>query len=246
MQINILIPTTWNELSNEQFQKIVSLFHSSEPSIQQEYQAFRILLNARWYQWIKKARIRWLLRTEPRSVWLPFYEFLYQKCTRTVFVSEIKANGKTYYAPNNRLNNLSAVEFAVANDLHVVWRSKQSTEALLLLFHVLYSESKKRAPFDKLALDKKTAEKIPLPILLATEATFLGSLNHMSSKFPKVFPASQKNKQSKHVSFEKIILAMAKGDLSKLSTIENVNIYKFLEQFQDDIKEANERKRQQR
>lgn len=133
----------------------------------------------------------------------------------------------------NRIINLTSNEFAVADDLHFAYRTTKKLEYLQYLFHVLYTDQPERNPFNKLDLEKKINKKVPVSVLLATEATFLGCKNNLEKKFPKIFKGGKKNQ--KRESFEKIILGMSKGDLSKLPKIENANVYKFLEQFQEDI-----------
>lgn len=232
------IPRSWNELSDRQLEKIILLLASSEPSFLQQVKVLKILLNIRWWNFKKKAKFRWFIKNVPFSQWKGSIAFLFERCERTDFIKIIKIGRKKYHSPMDRIINLTSNEFAVADDLHFAYRTTKKVEYLQYLFHVLYSDQPERNPFNKLDLEKKINKKVPISILLATEITFLGCKNHLEKKFPKIF--KKPKKKQKRESFEKIILGMTKRDLSKLPKIEQANIYKFLDQFQEDIITYNE------
>jgi len=102
----------------------------------------------------------------------------------------ITIGDKQYFAPADRIQNLDAEEFSVADDLHIRYRETNNPEYLPYLFHVLYSETEERNPFDKNKLEKKINTKIPLETLLITEMTYFGCKNYIANKFKKVFPKS--------------------------------------------------------
>jgi hypothetical protein len=234
MKINLQIPSKWDELSEHQLRKVMKLFHSGSSGFNQEIKAFKILCNTKWWQLKKCAHVRFLIKDVPRSELMQFYSFLFEECNRTIFIPVVNCGKVRYFAPGSRINNLTAEEFACADDFHILYRKTKNPEYLQYLFHTLYSTSSERGVFDKLKLDKLINKKIPLDILLATEATYMGCKNHIAKKFKKAFPKAGGN-SGKNSGFGKVISAMAKGDLSKLSIVENINIYKFLDQFQDDI-----------
>jgi hypothetical protein len=242
MKINLNIPTSWNELSQKQFEKIVLLFSTAEPSLVRDIKLFKILVDAKWWQLKKKAQFRWFLFQVPYTEWKIFIDFLLKENNRTKFVPVIKAGKKIYFAPADRIQNLDAEEFSVADDLHIRFRETKNIDYLKYLFHVLYSETEKRQPFDKNNLEKQLNSKVPLEVLLITEMTYFGCKNYLANKFKKAFPKSNKKETGPRKGFGKVIQSMAKGDLSKLPTIERTNIYKFLQQFQDDIEEYNKQK----
>ena len=242
MKINLNIPQSWNELNQKQFERIVLLFSTVEPSLIRDIKLLKILVDAKWWQLKKKAQFRWFLFQVPYSEWKQFIEFLLKENNRTKFVPVIKVGKKQYFAPADRIQNLDAEEFAVADDLHIRFRETQKIDYLKYLFHVLYSETEERKPFDKNKLEKQINPKVPIEVLLITEMTYFGCKNYIADKFKKAFPKSTKKQSGKRQGFGKVIQAMAKGDLSKLPTIERTNIYKFLQQFQDDIEEYNKQK----
>ena len=242
MKINLNIPQSWNELNQEQFERIALLFSAAEPSLIRDIKLIKILVDAKWQQLKKKANFRLFLFQVPYSEWKGFIEFLLKENNRTNFIPLIKVGKKTYFAPADRIQNLDAEEFAVADDLHIRFRETQNPEYLQYLFHVLYSETEERKPFDKNKLEKQINKKIPMETLVITEMTYFGCKNYIANKFKKAFPKSTKKETGPRKGFGKIIQAMAKGDLSKLPIIERTNIYKFMQQFQDDIEEYNKQK----
>lgn len=242
MKINLNIPQSWNELNQKQFERIALLFSTAEPSQIRDIKLLKILVDAKWWQLKKKANLRLFLFQVPYSEWKHFIEFLLKENNRTNFIPVIKVGKKTYFAPADRIQNLDAEEFSVADDLHIRYRESKNPEYLQYLFHVLYSETEERKPFDKNKLEKQINKKIPMATLVITEMTYFGCKNYIANKFKKSFPKSTKKETGPRKGFGKIIQAMAKGDLSKLPTIERTNIYKFLQQFQDDIEEYNKQK----
>lgn len=242
MKIKINIPQSWNELNQKQFERIVLLFSTAEPSLLRDIKLLKILVDAKWWQLKKKANLRLFLFQVPYSEWKNYIDFLLKENNRTHFIPVIKVGKKTYFAPADRIQNLDAEEFAVADDLHIRFRETKNPEYLKYLFHVIYSSTEERKPFDKNKLEKQINNKIPIEVLMITEMTYFGCKNYIANKFKKAFPKSNKKETGPRKGFGKVIQAMAKGDLSKLPIIERTNIYKFLQQFQDDIEEYNKQK----
>lgn len=236
------MPQSWNELNQQQFERIALLFATAEPSLIRDIKLLKILVGAKWWQLKKKANLRFFLFQVPYSEWQVFIQFLLKENNRTHFIPVIKVGKKTYYAPADRIQNLDAEEFAVADDLHIRFRETKNPEYLQYLFHVLYSETQERKPFDKNKLEKQINKKVPMATLVITEMTYFGCKNYIAGKFKKAFPKSTKAEKGTRKGFGKVIQAMSKGDLSKLPIIERTNIYKFLQQFQDDIDEYNKQK----
>ena len=242
MKINLNIPQSWNELNQKQFERIALQFSTAEPSLIRDIKLLKILVDAKWWQLKKKANLRLFLFQVPYSEWKNYIDFLLKENNRTNFIPVIKVAKKTYFAPADRIQNLDAEEFAVADDLHIRFRETQNPEYLQYLFHVLYSETEERKPFDKNKLEKQINKKVPMATLVITEMTYFGCKNYIANKFKKAFPKPKKGEKAARKGFGKVIQAMAKGDLSKLPTIERTNIYKFLQQFQDDIEEFQKQK----
>lgn len=245
MAVNLKIPTTWNELTNDQLIKIGFLFFASEPSLKRDLKIFKTMVGVKWYKYILKAKFRYFMRQVPYSIWKNYLNFLFKEMTRTNFIPTVKVGNKTYYAVMDRLQNLTAEEFAEAFDIHVAYRRTKNVEYLNYLFHILYTETTERPEFDKYKLPKLINNKVPISVLIATEWTFLCCIEHLSKRYKHSFPkvsakVVHKNKQQH---FSKVLRTMAKGDLSKLPTIGKTNLYTFLNQFEEDIEFAKKQKK---
>lgn len=255
MAVNLKIPTTWNELTNDQLIKIGFLFFASEPSLKRDLKIFKKLNDIKWWQFTKNAKFRYFLRQVPYRIfnekkeivggWVLYLNFLFKQTDRTNFIPTVKVGNKTYFAVMDRLQNLTADEFAEAFDIHVAYRRTKNVEYLNYLFHILYSETPERPEFDKYKLPKLINNKVPISVLIATEWTFLCCIEHLSKRYKHSFPkvsakVVHKNKQQH---FSKVLRTMAKGDLSKLPTIGKTNLYTFLNQFEEDIEFAKKQKK---
>jgi len=234
-------PTTWNELSPDQLEKVAKLFHGKPPGLKFEGKLFRILVGYRWWQIGRMLKARFILSQVPMSILRGHFEFIYKEVKRTSFVPTITIGKVVYYAPMDRISNLTVNEFSVADDLHIAFRESKNIEYLHYLAAVLYTpETEPRPMFDKNNLPHKADKfkKVPLKKLLAMELAYMGCKNHIANKykraFPKMNPESQK-KPSKKQSFGKVIRKMTQGDLSKLEAINNVNVYVFMDQFEEDL-----------
>jgi hypothetical protein len=250
--VKITLPKSWNELTNRQLERLALLFSTTQPSAKFDIAVLFILLDIKWWQYIEKAKIRIVLWNVPMSEIRKNYDFIYTKNDRTSFLPFLKSKTKylkptTYFPPQDRIVNLTCDEFAVADDLHIKWRETKNPEYLHYLAAVLYTKTKKRPDFDKNELHEKAKlfSKVPIEKLLAIEITYFGCKNNIVKRFPKAFPKANPESsgtKNKKYGFGKVILSMAKGDLSKLETIKKVNIFAFLEQFEDDLIQAAKQK----
>jgi hypothetical protein len=238
MKIKLQIPESWDQMKEKQFEKIAFLFNTSETNMKFYIQLFFILNAVKWWQFRKKAKLRLVLRNCPLSELQKNYEYIFKENNRTIF-PKIQIKKTKYFEPQNRIANLTADEFAVVDDLHIKWHETKNIEYLQYMAAVLYSITPKRTVFDKNELHQlaKPFSKLSLPKLFAIELAYFGCKNNLVKRFPKAFPkpAPGQTKPKKKYGFSKVILSMAKGDLSKLEQIKKVNIYTFLEQFEEDL-----------
>lgn len=250
--IKITLPKSWNELTNRQLERLALLFSTTQPSAKFDIAVLFILLDIKWWQYIQKAKVRIVLWNVPMSEIRKNYNFIYTKNDRTSFLPFLKIKSYNlkptiFFAPQDRIANLTCDEFAVADDLHIKWRETKEVEYLHYLAAVLYTNKKKRPDFDKNELHEKAKRfsRVPIKKLLAIEITYFGCKNNIVKRFPKAFPKANpeaSGTKNKKYGFGKVILSMAKGDLSKLETIKKVNIFAFLEQFEDDLIQAAKQK----
>lgn len=254
--IKIILPKSWNELTNRQLERLALLFSTTQPSAKFDIAVLFILLDIKWWQYIEKAKVRIVLWNVPMSEIRKNYNFIYTKNDRTVFLPFLKIKNQKslinnqksiVFPPQDRIANLTCDEFAVADDLHIKWRETKNVEYLHYLAAILYTRTKKRPDFDKNELhDKaKVFSRVPIEKLLAIEIAYFGCKNNIVKRFPKAFPKANpeaSGTKNKKYGFGKVILSMAKGDLSKLETIKKVNIFAFLEQFEEDLIQAAKQK----
>lgn len=237
MKINISIPKSYNELSENQLKQLASLFYSKKQGADFDSQCFKILSNIRWYQVGKKIKQLYLFSQIPLKQLRDHYNFIYTENNRTIFPT--KTNG--YFPPLDKIANLTVEEFSVADDLHIRFRETQDIQCLIYLAATLYSKTKKpRQPFDKLDLPQKAKkfESLGLPVLLAIELAYSGSKNNIVKRFPQAFPNADTKQKSKKYGFSKVILQMAGGKFGNHEQTKSTNIYTFLEEFNQNLKDA--------
>jgi len=237
MSIKIKIPKSWNELSDGQFKKLAKLLLSEKQGVAFDLKCFRILLDIRWWQFSKRMELTYVLSQIPIKELKKHFDFIYTTNDRTIFPAEI--NG--YFAPFDKITNLTADEFSVADDLHIKWRQTQNKDYLIYLAAVLYSKTKQpREVFDKNNLPDKIKyfQKVTAADLLRVDLAYFGSKNNLVKRFPKAFPKSTKKVTGSKYGFGKVILQMAGGKFGNHEQTKLTNIYTFLEEFEQNLKDA--------
>lgn len=237
MKIRIEIPKSWNELSDSQSLKLAKLLYSGTTGKIFDLKCFKILLNIRWLQFRKSNNVTYVLSQIPMRELKKHFDFIYKQMNRTIFPAKI--NG--YFAPLNKITNLTAEEFSVADDLHIKWRETHNKECLIYLTAVLYSKTKQpREAFDKNNLPEKIKhfKNVPLPVLLCVELAYFGCKNNLVKRFSKAFPKSEKKVSNSKYGFGKVILQMAGGKFGNHEQTKATNIFTFLEEFNENLKNA--------
>lgn len=237
-KLNIKIPESWNELTDRQLCLMSKLFYitaSGQKAIELfDVDVWLILMDGH------KRDAYIVLQDVPISELKKHFEFIYKEYNRTVFIKEVKAGVLTYHAPMDRLTNLSAEEFAAAEDLHKLWGEKKDREVLEYLAAVLYTDKPVIRPkFEKLLLEQKAKlfSEVPLEFLLAMEMTYTGCKSALVKRFPKAFPKGNPGtNQKKGPGFGEVILNMAGGKFGTHKETAGTNIYTFLAEFENNLK----------
>ena len=241
MTINLTIPTTWNDLTENQLKRLAELFHSQKTRIQ-DVLVFFTLLNIKWWQFSKSFKAAKVLKNVGLSELKKHYNFIYKKQERTKFISCFKIKNKQLFAPNERITNLTVDEFAHAEDLYLGWHKTKDIEYLQYLTAVLYREKDekgKRLLFDKTELEDraKALSKTDKNILLATALTYQGCREYLYTQFPKVFPVNNKSKATpKSSGFGKLILHLSGEKFGSHNETKTTNVYTFLSEFEEQLK----------
>ena len=239
MSLRINIPKSWNDLTDPQMQKMGALVYSGKSGVVFDLLCIRILMDIRWYQLRKSMKLAYVLSQVPLSELKQHYNYIYKENNRTIFPPVI--NG--FHAPLDKITNLTADEFSVADDLHIKWRETQNKDFLVYLIAVLYSSTKQpREVFDKNNLPDKIKhfEKVPLHLMLVVELTYFGCKNNLVTRFPKAFPTASKKMAAKNkkYGFGKVILQMAGGKFGNHEQTKTTNIYTFLEEFTQNLSDG--------
>jgi hypothetical protein len=247
MNVQLKIPTNWNQLNDLQLKKIATYFHVDMQPVVYDYYIFRTLLNVRWWQFLKK----WKLKKTLKTVSLPdlkiHYDWVYNSLNLTRFIPKItlRKNIKTtvvLYAPADRINNLTADEFAHAEDLFLGWYDKKDLEYLVYLTAVLYREKDakgKRIAFDKSELEQRAAAltSMDTQIFYATFLSYAGCRNYLIEQFPTIFPKSDgPQTPPKSSGFGKLILELSGKKFGTYQQTKATNIYTFLSDLELELK----------
>lgn len=240
--INLTLPKSWNELSETQLLKVSKLLCSKE-GILFDIKMFIVLLNIKWWQIKKRANMLIVLSQVPISELRNYFQFIYTNVDRTVFPAVIQIKDTTFYAPMDRLTNLSIDELSVALDLHNRFLETANPEYLHYLAATLYVQTEQPIRvFDKnvLQFKHKAFAQLHPAVLKSIEIAFSGCKQHLFNKFNLAFPkkgGSLKSSKKKY-GFGKVVLQMAGGKFGTHEETKRTNCYTFLEQFEEDLRTA--------
>jgi|GEM_PF-2528156 len=239
--LKISLPENWNKLTDRQLRQTAMLFNSAKRGVLFDVALLQILLNIRWWQLRKKSRMLLLLQECPISELKTYYAFLYKLPDRTKFIDYMITKKEAYFSPQERLQNLTAEEFALVEDLQRLWYRKHERVTLEYMAAVLYSTAPNIRPvFLKEGLEVKAKEfkTVPLADLLAMELTYRSCKERIVKRYPKAFPvAKESNAGGSGPGFGKIITHMAGGKFGDHEKTRRTNIYVLLDQFEQDLKD---------
>lgn len=267
---NINLATTWNELNELQLKEIthslvyyhnfVSLFPDRAKPAQ--YSRLYVQLVKQLLRKNNMFKVWYALKQIPPEHYEPYIKFLISEVKRTAFLSAFSFRGKKYHPPAARLQNLSVGEFSFADSLYFNWRQTNDDRYLNLLCATLYRKSRKkkneldpRKPFTKLLVEKdaQRLKKLDHKKKLAIAYCFEGSRNYMAAQYPHVFPkppkpteeAAENQKPGKpvYVPFMRLLQHKIKFDPSKLEHSTNLNIYEFLNTYENELIELEKQKK---
>ena len=260
MNINITIPTTWNQLTPKQLMEAAYNleYYHSKPEIYKELKEFR----QRLYFQLTKVLLRnnnfiktyIAIKQIPPSTYQEHAKFLFGDVTRTLFLPPFKIKGVTFYPPGDRLKNISIQEFSLADSLYYNYRNTGDVRYLNNLCATLYrrgggDEVDPRKPFHKILIEndvhffRKLKHKKKLAILYA----YLGSRNNIVKLHPHIFPAPQQlvdpdgkplpKTESAYVPFVQLLQHKVQFDPSKLTETYRLNVYEFFNNYETELVE---------
>jgi hypothetical protein len=253
MTIKFSIPTNWNDLSNKQLLKIAMLFFSSQKStVIRDYKLFKIMANVKWYKFGLYRKIVVLFKQIPLISIRKQFDFIYSKQNLTRFIPLVKHKRKKYFAPADRLTNLSIGEFSVCEDLYLGYlRNIKNADAdfgktyLVYLFAVLYVGSKnaKRPLFEKQTLEN-TADKLHTlneKYLFTTLLSYKGCRDAITSnpKYKHIFPKPPQTEEKTVLKipassgFSDVILSFSGKLFGEYDKTYHTNLYTFLDAYEN-------------
>jgi hypothetical protein len=255
-KINLNIPTSWDELSQQQYLKITKLLSTGKKGLLFDYRCFLILVNCRFYQLLKLAKMHYILsqiplRTKKNAIpnqincLTDAFQFIYLRTNRTKFPKIKPIKGVQLHPPLEKMTNISMYEFSIADDMHIKFNETKNIEYLRYLAASLYAEQLQPRPlFDKnnLELLKPRFQKTPLKMLLAIDMAFAGSVEYMAKRFTHAFPKPKTKenvptlRKNKNSGWPEVILKMAGGKFGNHEQTKHTNCYTFLAEFNENLK----------
>lgn len=245
MELIIKIPKSWNECSDAQLKKLANLIYSGINGFKFDYKCFRILVSEKWWHFNTKAKLNCLLTNVPISELKQDFNFIFISNTLTRFPVIQSIGKEQFHPPLPQISNLSIGEMAVADDLHIKWRTTGDLDCLYYLAATLYvSQQQPRPAFDKNDLSFKVSlfKQLSLDELLVIEMAFHGCKEYLAKKFKTVFPSPKHDSpkksstnQSSH--FPKLILDLSGGKFGNHEQTSRTNCYTFLAEFEKLLKD---------
>ena len=264
--VNIKLAKGWNELTDKQLNEVAAAlerFHKLKNSTGEEqlplhFSQLYVALVKNLLRTNNPFKVWYVLRQVPAEEYKEHLEFLIKGNKRTRFPKAFRIRKHLYHPPGDRLNNVKVKEFSLADALFYNWREKNDDRYLNLLCAALYrqgggNEADPRKEFFSEVMDKEVDvwQKVPYKKKLGIAYAYEGSRGYLVSVHKNVFPpppklteeeqeAQKKNPPARqpYVPFGKLISAKAEYKPHQLAEVENLNIYKFLGLFDNELAEA--------
>lgn len=246
-------------MNEYQRKKISDLVFSSKEGQKGVYFAalFYLFVPVKWntIAGIKHTYKFWrFIRLVPAREWQNYVSFVFSDFNFNKFPKFVKVDNVKYFGPADRLANVSIDELNFAYKFYFDWITTKETGALDRLVTVLYRPARKkkrgdvREYFDKENIMQRGTvfPKLPLEEKIAIGLAFKGSVDHMFSKYPVLFPAAKKKseKKPKYQSLVPMMNAMFMYENQPLGSRKDViktNAYVFFDVAQETVIAAKKR-----
>jgi len=268
IKLNIKLAKTWNELSAIQLSNIAAAlehFHKFKDCHPKEFLPVHY---SKLYVQLVKNLLRsnnfikvWIaLHQIPPDFYVKDVKFLLQGCDRTKFIPAFKVAKELVHPPADRLRNITMKEFSLADSLFYAWKEKGDIRHLNSLCATLYRKKAGNSLTDiRIECHGELIEqealkfyKVSFKKKLAIAYTYEGCRAHIAKVHPNVFPQSaplseeeklKPRPKPKYVPFGKLMSAKAEYKPHQLTKTENLNVYKFLSLFDNELSEQKNRKK---
>ncbi|MGL4585217.1 MAG: hypothetical protein ACRCVU_19825 [Flavobacterium sp.] len=236
MQIDLQIPSKWDDLNDWQLKKIAAMRGNEGPAFY--FMTWLYLNQVKWYQFKKAYQLRIVVNQVPLSELCKYFTWVYKKEDRTIFPEH-----KEYIAPMPRLVNLTIEEFAVADDLNNMYLVKGDLSYLRLLVAVLYKKEGEVYNHLQLENNVKRFKKEDKEFLLAVHLTFNGCKKSIVDKYKHTYPQIKVQKRSnKKAGLLDVVLKMSGGKFGTYNETKSTLVHTFLNELEENIIQQKEMK----
>ncbi|EKB02666.1 hypothetical protein HMPREF9711_03128 [Myroides odoratimimus CCUG 3837] len=236
MQIDLKIPSKWDELTDWQLKKIAAMIGKNGPAF--NFMTWLYLNQVKWWQFKKAYQLKIVMNQVPMSELRNHFNWVYTNVDRTIFPKHNK-----YVAPMDRLVNLTIEEFAVADDLNNMYLIKKDISYLRLLVAVLYKE--KGEVYDHLQLENnvKRFKKEKKDFLLAVHIAFNGCKKGIVEKYKHIYPKIKvQQKSNKKAGLLDVVLKMSGQKFGTYQETKTTLVHTFLNELEENIIQQKELK----
>lgn len=235
-KLNSQIPNNWNELTTKQLVCFAKIIFKKEENSKTDLQLFYMLLQLKWWQFIKKRKALKVLKYYTIDDLKKHYSWLYKSVLRTKFIPLPKHTG-----PGDRLHNISIQEFAVTEDLFRLFWETKDLKYIHYMAAVLYVPTPYptrpvfvKENLENLAKKIKTTKKQRLALVVC----YLGAKEYLAKEFRLVFPKPKANNQANtNTGLDPVILEMSGHKFGTHSQTQTTNLYVFLKEFNNQLKQ---------
>ncbi len=236
MQIDLRIPSKWDELTDWQLKKIANMFGKKGPAF--NFMTWLYLNQVKWYQFKKAYQLKVVMNNVPLTELSNHFKWVFDNVDRTIFPKH-----KKYIAPMDRLVNLTIEEFAVADDLNNMYIIKNDIAYLKLLVAVLYRT--KGEVYDHLQLENNLSrfKKEDKEFLLAVHICFNGCKKGIIEKYKNVYPQIKVQQRSnKKAGLLDVVLKMSGQKFGTYQETKSTLVHTFLNELEENIIQQKEQK----
>jgi len=268
LSLKINLAETWNELTAVQLGDIAAALEHFQKFKDCHPPEFIPVQYSKLYVQLVKNLLRtnnfikvWVaLKQIPPDFYVDHVNFLIKGSERTKFIPAFKVAKEFLYPPGDRLRNITMKEFSLADSLFVAWKDKGDIRHLNSLCATLYRKKAGSSLVDPriechgelIEQEALKFSKVPYKKKLAIAYTYEGCRAYIARVHPNVFPKpaplSEEEKlkprpKPRYVPFGKLISAKAEYKPHQLTETENLNVYKFLSLFDNELAEDKKRKK---
>lgn len=265
--LKIGLPVSWNKLSEKQLEEIAYALDHYHRFIDLHPKETREEYNYKLYVRLVKNLIRennfikvWiLLRQLPPEEYQDYVQFLIDGVKRTKFLKAFEIEGKLYYPPMDRLQNISIEEFGYLDTAYYYWRTTKQEKYLNILCAALYrrsafktifklfpkNEKDIRKAFDKIYVGPAVSkfQKVDIKKRVAIGTVYEGCRAYIANLYPHVFPKPEKRDPEDktpapkpiYTPFGQLLTSKIKYDPSKLKATQSLNIHEFLSVYENEL-----------